>query len=60
VFFRPGGPTDIYSRLLAQRLWESLGQQVTIDNRGGASGIIASEIVAKAAADGHITAAGLR
>src|SRR3954463_9740960 len=53
VPFPPGGPTDIYSRLLAQKLGESFGQQVVIDNRGGASGIIASEIVAKAAADGR-------
>jgi tripartite-type tricarboxylate transporter receptor subunit TctC len=53
VPFPPGGPTDIYSRVLSQKLGESLGQQVVIDNRGGASGIIASEIVARAAADGH-------
>jgi len=49
----PGGGTDILGRMLAQKLTTSLRNQVIIDNRGGASGIIGSEIVARADADGH-------
>jgi tripartite-type tricarboxylate transporter receptor subunit TctC len=48
-----GGITDILGRVIAARLSESLGQQVVIDNRPGASGVVGSEIVAKAAPDGH-------
>jgi len=48
-----GGITDILGRVIAQRLSESLGQQVVVDNRPGASGIIGSEIVAKATPDGY-------
>jgi tripartite-type tricarboxylate transporter receptor subunit TctC len=48
-----GGITDILGRVLAQKLSESLGQQVVIDNRPGASGIVGSGIVAKAAPDGY-------
>ena len=48
-----GGITDILGRVLAQKLSESLGQQVVIDNRPGASGIVGSAIVAKAAPDGY-------
>ena len=48
-----GGITDILGRLIAQRLTESLGQQVVIDNRPGASGIVGSQIVATAAPDGY-------
>ena len=48
-----GGITDILGRVLAPRLTESLGQQVVVDNRPGASGIVGSQIVAKAAPDGH-------
>jgi len=48
-----GGITDILGRVLAQRLSESFGQQVVIDNRPGASGIFGSNIVAKAAPDGY-------
>lgn len=48
-----GGITDILGRVLADKLTQSLGQQVIIDNRPGASGIIGSQIVAKAAPDGY-------
>ncbi|MEQ1773951.1 MAG: tripartite tricarboxylate transporter substrate binding protein [Burkholderiales bacterium] len=51
--FPPGGPSDIVARLFGQKLGEALGQQVVLDNRGGASGAIASEIAARAAPDGH-------
>jgi len=48
-----GGITDILGRVLAQRLSETFGQQVVIDNRPGASGVVGSAIVAKAAPDGY-------
>jgi tripartite-type tricarboxylate transporter receptor subunit TctC len=53
VPFPAGGPTDAMARVLAQKLGERLGQQVIIDNKGGAGGSIAAEFVAKAPADGH-------
>lgn len=53
VPFPPGGPTDAMARVLAQRLGDRLGQQVLIDNKGGAGGSIAAEAVAKAAPDGQ-------
>jgi tripartite-type tricarboxylate transporter receptor subunit TctC len=49
----PGGGADFVARAYASRLTESLGQQVVVDNRGGAAGIIAMEAVAKAAPDGY-------
>jgi tripartite-type tricarboxylate transporter receptor subunit TctC len=49
-----GGPTDSMARLLAQKLGDRLGQQVIIDNRGGAGGSIAAELVARAPADGQM------
>ena len=48
-----GGGTDMLARPIAQKMSELLGQQVVVDNRGGASGIIGSEIAAKALADGY-------
>jgi tripartite-type tricarboxylate transporter receptor subunit TctC len=53
VGFAPGGANDILARVIAQRFGESLGQTVIVDNRPGGTGIIASEIVAKSAPDGH-------
>ena len=48
-----GGVTDILGRVIAPKLGESLGQQVVVDNRPGASGIVGSNIVAKAQPDGY-------
>src|SRR3954471_25005955 len=49
----PGGGADFVARGYAQLLTQYLGQQVVVDNRGGAAGIIAMEAVAKAAPDGY-------
>ncbi len=51
--FPPGGPSDIIGRMFAQKLSESFGQQVVIDNRGGAAGNIACEIAKNATPDGY-------
>ncbi|MBI2289231.1 MAG: tripartite tricarboxylate transporter substrate binding protein, partial [Betaproteobacteria bacterium] len=48
-----GGITDILARVIAVRLSENLGHQVVVDNRPGASGVVGSDIVAKATPDGH-------
>jgi tripartite-type tricarboxylate transporter receptor subunit TctC len=53
VPFAPGGPVDTLGRTLAPRIGEALGQQVVIDNRGGGGSLIGTDLVAKAAPDGH-------
>jgi len=53
VGFAAGGPSDVAARTIAQKLTEKWGQQVIVDIRPGAGGNIASEIVAKAPADGY-------
>ena len=51
--YPPGGAGDIVGRMLSAKLTEALGQQVVVDNRGGGGQIIATEITAKAPADGY-------
>ena len=53
VGFPPGGGIDVVARLLAVKLTDSFGQQVVVDNRPGANGILGTEIVARATPDGH-------
>lgn len=53
VSYPPGGPADIRARAMGLKLAEALGQQIVIDNRGGANGNIGAEIAAKAPADGY-------
>ncbi len=53
VGFTPGGGVDILSRLVAQKLGERWGKTVVVDNRAGAAGNIATEIVARSAPDGY-------
>ncbi|MGQ0523154.1 MAG: Bug family tripartite tricarboxylate transporter substrate binding protein, partial [Betaproteobacteria bacterium] len=53
VGFPPGGTNDIVARIVAPKLSEYLGQQVLVENRGGANTAIASELMARAAPDGY-------
>ena len=53
VPFPAGGTTDIVARILAQRMSESMGQPILVDNRGGAGGAIGADLVAKAPPDGY-------
>jgi len=52
--FSPGGSTDIVGRLIAQKLSESFGQPVVVENRPGATGTVAAEMVAKSPPDGYV------
>jgi tripartite-type tricarboxylate transporter receptor subunit TctC len=53
VGFSPGGSNDLIGRMVATKLSERLGKQFVVDNRAGAGGVVGSEIVANAPADGH-------
>jgi tripartite-type tricarboxylate transporter receptor subunit TctC len=63
VTYPPGGPTDFVARAIGAKLSEAWGQQVVIDNRPGAGGVIGTDLAAKAVADGYTllfgTSAGL-
>ncbi len=56
VVYPPGGTSDAVTRLLAEKLTPALGQQVLVENRGGAGGAIGMDAMAKSAADGHTVA----
>jgi len=58
VPFAPGGSADFVARLVALHMFESSGKQVVVDNRGGASGMIGNEIVARSAPDGYTLTVG--
>lgn len=53
VPFPAGGPTDLTARLIAEKMTQSLGQQVLVDNRGGAAGMIGTTAVAQSKGDGY-------
>jgi tripartite-type tricarboxylate transporter receptor subunit TctC len=53
IGFPPGGGTDIIGRIVAQKLSENLGQPIIAENRGGATGLVAAELAARAAPDGY-------
>ena len=52
--FAPGGPSDVMARIFAKQYEQALGHQVIIENRSGAGGNLAGEMVARAAPDGHM------
>src|SRR5215471_2983754 len=53
VAFAPGGPVDVVARLLANKMQDSLGQPVVVENRPSSSGNVGAQFVAKAAPDGY-------
>src|SRR5687768_13150075 len=53
VHFPPGGPTDLVARTVGQKFTEAWGQQVVIDNRPGAGGVVGVESVVRAPPDGY-------
>jgi len=53
VPYPPGGSTDLLARTIGQKVGEALGQQIIVDNRAGAGGMLGSEIVARSAPDGY-------
>jgi tripartite-type tricarboxylate transporter receptor subunit TctC len=56
VGFSPGGNSDVSARLVAARMSEALGTSIVVDNRTGAAGVVAAQMVARAPADGHTLA----
>ena len=58
IGFPPGGSTDIVGRIVALKLSERLGQQIVVDNRGGAGGTIGADVAAKSAPDGYTLTVG--
>lgn len=56
VGFSPGGNADVSARLVAARMSEALGTSIVVDNRSGAAGVVAAQIVARAPADGYTLA----
>jgi tripartite-type tricarboxylate transporter receptor subunit TctC len=59
VPFTPGGSGDIFARPLAQKMSESMGQQVVVENRPGSGGVVGTEVAAKAPPDGYTVVMGL-
>ncbi|HEX2828698.1 MAG TPA: tripartite tricarboxylate transporter substrate binding protein [Burkholderiales bacterium] len=59
VPFTPGGSADVFARPLAQKMSESMGQQVVVENRPGSGGVIGTEVAAKAPPDGYTLMMGL-
>ncbi len=53
VPYPPGGSTDLLARTLSQKMSESMGQQIIVENRGGAGGMLGSQLVARAVPDGY-------
>src|SRR5271156_5758280 len=51
--FPPGGSNDVVGRIIANQLGQKLGQQIFVDNRGGAGGVVGTDVAAKAAPDGY-------
>ena len=53
VPYAPGAGADLHARMVAQKLTENLGQPIIVDNRSGANGVLAMELVARSAPDGY-------